>query len=62
MKQHNLIDALIALAARDHDLVILTTDVAESTKVAQFGREHPTQFIQCGRSDAHALLLARPEN
>lgn len=58
MKQHNVIDSLIALAAHDRDLVIVTTDVAESTKAARFGREYPAQFVQCGRSDAHAVLVA----
>lgn len=58
MKQHSLLDTLVALAAHDRDLVIVTSDLAESTKVARFAREHPAQFVQCGRSDAHAVLVA----
>ncbi len=58
MKQPNIIDTLIALAAHNQDLVIVTSDLAESTKVARFSQAHPSQFVQCGRSDTHAVLVA----
>lgn len=58
MKQHSLLDTLATLAAHDKDLIIVSADVSESTRIAKFGRDHPSQFVQCGRSDAHAVLVA----
>lgn len=40
-------DALVALGAQHHDIMVLDADVQNSTMTQQFATQHPDRFVQC---------------
>lgn len=51
-------DALIELAARMPDLVVLDADVAKATKTCDFERKFPERFFNCGAAEQNELSVA----
>ncbi|MBP9747399.1 transketolase family protein [Patescibacteria group bacterium] len=51
-------DALLELGAADERIVVLTADLAESTRVHGFREQFPERFIECGVSEQHMVGMA----
>ena len=51
-------DALIELAARVPELVVLDADVAKATKTCDFERRFPQRFFNCGTQEQNLLSVA----
>ncbi len=52
------VDALLELAARREDLVVLDADVAKATKTCEFAERHPDRFFNCGAAEQNMLSVA----
>ena len=51
-------DALVELGQQDERIVVLTADLAESTRVQAFRDQFPERFIECGVSEQHMVGMA----
>jgi transketolase len=51
-------DALLELGARDERIVVLTGDLAESTRVLEFGKKFPDRFVECGVAEQNMMGVA----
>lgn len=51
-------EALLELGAADENVVVLTADLAESTRVLEFGQKFPERFIECGVAEQNMMGLA----
>jgi len=51
-------EALAELGRRNSEVVVLSTDAAESTRVQKFAHQHPERFIQCGAAEQNMLGIA----
>jgi transketolase len=51
-------EALIDLGAKNSDIVVLTADVAESTRVDKFAEKWPERFIECGVAEQNMVGIA----
>ena len=51
-------EALEELGERDEDVVVLTADLAESTRVAGFARKFPERFFQVGVAEQALVTVA----
>lgn len=51
-------DALIELAARVPELVVLDADVAKATKTCDFEKKYPARFFNCGTQEQNMLSVA----
>ena len=50
--------ALLELGESNKDVVVLTADLAESTRVEEFGKKHPERFIECGVAEQNMMGIA----
>lgn len=50
--------ALLKLGETDPNVVVLTADLAESTRVLEFGKKYPSQFIECGVAEQNLAGIA----
>ncbi len=50
--------ALLELGEKNHDIVVLTADLAESTRVEEFGKKFPERFIECGVAEQNMMGIA----
>lgn len=50
--------ALLELGEKNHDIVVLTADLAESTRVEEFGKKFPDRFIECGVAEQNMMGIA----
>lgn len=51
-------EGLLSLGETDPNVVVLTGDLAESTKVADFGKKYPQRFIECGVAEQNMMGIA----
>jgi len=51
-------EALLELGAANPDVVVLTADLAESTRALPFGQKYPDRFIECGVAEQNMLGVA----
>lgn len=51
-------EALVELGASLQELVVLTADLSESTKVADFAKKFPERFIECGVAEQNMAGIA----
>ncbi len=51
-------DELTALGAVRDDLVVLTADLADATRVEYFRHKYPERFIECGIAEANMMGVA----
>ena len=50
--------ALLEFGAADDSVVVLTADLAESTRVLDFAKKFPERFIECGVAEQNMMGLA----
>ena len=51
-------EALLELGASNQKIVVLTADLTESTKVADFAKKFPERFIECGVAEQNMAGIA----
>lgn len=51
-------EGLLELGQMEKDVVVLTADVAESTRVLEFGKKYPERFIECGVAEQNMMGIA----
>lgn len=51
-------DALVELGEKDENVVVLTADLAESTRVHKFADKWPERFIECGVAEQNMAGIA----
>src|SRR3989344_9121937 len=51
-------EALLELGESDPNVVVLTGDLAESTRVLEFGKKFPQNFIECGVAEQNMMGIA----
>lgn len=51
-------EALLELGAANPDVVVLTADLAESTRALPFGQKYPDRFIECGVAEQNMMGVA----
>lgn len=51
-------EALVELGEKDPRVVVLTADLAESTKVLDFSKKYPERFIECGVAEQNMVGVA----
>ncbi|HAG27562.1 TPA: transketolase [Patescibacteria group bacterium] len=51
-------EALLELGAKDENIVALTGDLAESTRVLPFAEKYPERFIECGVAEQNMMGVA----
>jgi transketolase len=51
-------EALVELGEKSPDVVVLTADLAESTRVLKFAEEFPERFFECGVSEQNMMGVA----
>lgn len=50
--------ALLELGESNKDVVVLTADLAESTRVEEFGKKFPDRFVECGVAEQNMMGIA----
>jgi transketolase len=51
-------EALIELGDKDENVVVLTGDLAESTRVLNFAKKFPDRFVECGVAEQNMMGIA----
>lgn len=51
-------DALVSLGTEDERIVVLTADLAESTRALAFQKKFPSRFIECGVAEQNMIGVA----
>ncbi len=51
-------DALLELGETNPNIVVLTADLAESTRTFDFGKKYPERFIECGVAEQNMMGVA----
>jgi transketolase len=51
-------EALVEMGEKDERIVVLTADVAESTRVDKFAKKFPKRFIECGVAEQNMMGIA----
>lgn len=51
-------EGLLELGEHNSDVVVLTADLAESTRVLEFGKKYPERFIECGVAEQNMMGIA----
>ncbi len=51
-------EGLLYLAEHDKNIVALTADLAESTRVLEFAKKYPDRFIECGVAEQNMMGVA----
>ncbi len=51
-------EAIFEIAKKKKDLIVLTADLRESTKVDKFAKKYPSRFIECGVAEQNMIGLA----
>lgn len=49
---------LLELGESNKDVVVLTADLAESTRVEEFGKKFPDRFVECGVAEQNMMGIA----
>lgn len=50
--------ALLELGSQDGRVVVLTADLAESTRVLEFAQKYPGRFVECGVAEQNMMGIA----
>lgn len=51
-------DGLLELGASDSNILALTADLAESTRVLEFSKKYPDRFVECGVAEQNMMGVA----
>jgi len=51
-------EGLVALGEKNENVVVLTGDLAESTRALKFGEKFPERFIECGVAEQNMMGIA----
>lgn len=51
-------DALLEIGKNNQNVVVLTGDLAESTRVFEFGKKYPERFVECGVAEQNMAGIA----
>ena len=51
-------EGLVALGEKNENVVVLTGDLAESTRALKFGEKFPDRFIECGVAEQNMMGIA----
>ena len=51
-------EGLLELGELDENVVVLTADLAESTRAEAFGKKYPERFIECGVAEQNMMGIA----
>ena len=51
-------DGLLELGEKNKDVVVLTADLAESTRSEEFGKKYPHRFFECGVAEQNMAAIA----
>jgi transketolase len=51
-------EALMELGESNPEVVVLTADLAESTRVLDFGKKYPERFVECGVAEQNMMGIA----
>ncbi|HYF05236.1 MAG TPA: transketolase family protein, partial [Patescibacteria group bacterium] len=51
-------EALLELAEKNERIVVLTGDLAESTRVLEFAKKFPQRFFECGVAEQNMMGIA----
>lgn len=51
-------DALLELGENNPDVVVLTADLADSTRAGKFNKQYPDRFIECGVAEQNMMGIA----
>lgn len=51
-------DALVELGKKNKDIVVLSANLAESTRVDKFAKKYPDRFIECGVAEQNMVGVA----
>lgn len=51
-------EAVVMLGEKDPNIMVLTADLAESTRVLEFAKKYPNQFIECGVAEQNMMGVA----
>lgn len=49
---------LLELGEKNPEVVVLTADLAESTRVEEFGKKYPDRFVECGVAEQNMMGIA----
>jgi len=49
---------LLELGEKDKNVVVLTADLSESTKVEEFSKKYPERFFECGVAEQNMAAIA----
>ncbi len=51
-------EALLEIAAKKKNIIVLTADLRESTKADKFAKKYPLRFIECGVAEQNMMGIA----
>lgn len=51
-------EGLVELGEKNPNVVVLTADLADSTKASDFGKKYPERFIECGVAEQNMMGIA----
>lgn len=51
-------EAVLELGASNEEVVVLTADLAESTRVLEFQKKYPERFVECGVAEQNMMGVA----
>lgn len=51
-------EGVLALAEHNFNVIVLTADLAESTRVLEFQKKYPAQFVECGVAEQNMMGIA----
>jgi len=51
-------EAVLELGEKDENVVVLTADLAESTRVLEFAKKFPERFVECGVAEQNMMGVA----
>lgn len=51
-------EAVLELGTKDENVVVLTADLAESTRVLEFAKKYPERFVECGVAEQNMMGIA----
>ena len=51
-------EAVVILGEKDENVVVLTADLAESTRVLDFANKYPERFVECGVAEQNMMGIA----
>src|SRR4051794_39967777 len=51
-------EGIVELGAADERVVVLTGDLADSTRASDFGKKFPERFIECGIQEQNMMGIA----